>query len=58
MGAETTASGMSLACTKFVQGPKKTPMQTAKAAKSSVLLRMESLTKTATYPLTTLKIPG
>jgi hypothetical protein len=43
MGAVTTASGADLACTKFVQGKKSKPKQTAIAAKSSVLERMSFL---------------
>jgi hypothetical protein len=43
MDAETTASGTDLACTKLVQAAKKSPKQTAIAAKSSVFERMSFL---------------
>jgi hypothetical protein len=38
MGAEMTASGLDLACTKLVQEPAKNAKPTAKAAKLSVLI--------------------
>jgi hypothetical protein len=43
MGAVTTASGTDFACTKLVQGAKKSPKQTAIPAKPSVFERMSFL---------------